>query len=197
MEEVFGAAANPKYRLDYDDFQITPEGTKIYRIIALRSFGDAERVEEGQKGGYIEGHHNLSHAGNCWAAGLSKISRQGRLEKNAFICDYVEVTDFALMTDDTYANGRAHIGEWVRMEDESMAGGHARLTGTVLMSKRSRAAGNVFLRERFTITDEAFVHGSFVGAGTMHLGGNSELDSGTWTGRKAEADLGLEAARTV
>src|SRR5450631_2440981 len=151
MEDAFKGAANPKYRLDLEDFQITPEGTKIYRIIALRDFGDVIRVEKGQKGGYIEGEHNLSHSGNCWPAGLSRISKQGRLEKNAFICDYVEVTDHVLMTDDTYADGRVHMGGWVRMLDESMAGDHARLMGTVLMSKRSRAGGNAFLTERFTI----------------------------------------------
>ena len=45
--------------------------------------------------------------------------------------------------------------------------------------------GNAFLTERRVITDNAFVHGSFVGAGTMHGGGD------TWTGRKVDADLGL------
>ncbi len=40
MEDVFkAAAANPRYRLDFEDFLQTPEGTKLYRIIALRSFG--------------------------------------------------------------------------------------------------------------------------------------------------------------
>jgi hypothetical protein len=50
---------------------------------------------------------------------------------------------------------------------------------------------NAFLTERRVITDNAFVHGSFVGAGTMHGGGD------TWTGRKVDADLGLGAELAV
>jgi len=34
----------------------TRDGTKIYRVVALRDFGD---LEKGQKGGYVEGEHNL------------------------------------------------------------------------------------------------------------------------------------------
>ena len=79
------------------------------------------------------------------------------------------------------------MGGWLQMEDESTAGGHARLMGTVLVSKRGCVGGNAFLTERCVITDNAFVHGSFVGAGTMHVGRD------TWTGRKVDADLGLGA----
>jgi hypothetical protein len=186
MEQVFSGAANPKYRLDFEDFVKTRDGAKLYRIIALRDFGE---VEKGQKGGYIEGEHNLSQSGNCWVAGLAHVRKQARVEKNALVCDFVEVTDEALLTDDTQASGHAHIGGFARMEDESMAEDHTRIKGTVLMSGRSRAGGTSFLAERCALADNAHVHGSFVGAGTFHLGGDSELDGGTWTGRKPEADL--------
>ena len=124
MEQVFSGAANPKYRLDFEDFVKTRDGAKLYRIIALRDFGE---VEKGQKGGYIEGEHNLSQSGNCWVAGLAHVRKQARVEKNALVCDFVEVTDEALLTDDTQASGHAHIGGFARMEDESMAEDHTRI----------------------------------------------------------------------
>jgi UDP-3-O-[3-hydroxymyristoyl] glucosamine N-acyltransferase len=124
-------------------------------------------------------------------AGLARVRKQARIEKNALICDFAEATDEVRMTDDSQANGHAHMGGWVRMEDESTAGGHARLMGTVLVSKRGCMGGNAFLTERCVITDNAFVHGSFVGAGTMQVGGD------TWTGRKVDANLGLGAGLAV
>ena len=38
----------------------------LYRIRALRSFGD---VTKGDLGGYVESESNLSHSGNAWISG--------------------------------------------------------------------------------------------------------------------------------
>ena len=51
-----------KYELIKDDF-ITIDNRKLYRIKALRDFGD---VRAGDIGGYIEKEYNLSHEGNAW-----------------------------------------------------------------------------------------------------------------------------------
>lgn len=39
------------------------DGKTLYRIKALKSFGN---VKEGNEGGYVESEANLSHEGNCW-----------------------------------------------------------------------------------------------------------------------------------
>lgn len=77
MEDAFSCATNPKYRLDFDDFVKTRDGTKLYRVVALRDFGD---VEKGQKGGYVEGEHNLFPLGRL----LGGWSRPG--EKTGAVC---------------------------------------------------------------------------------------------------------------
>ena len=57
-----GFRMNKKYELLRDD-SIIENNTELYRIRALRSFGD---VKKGDLGGYIESESNLSHEGNCW-----------------------------------------------------------------------------------------------------------------------------------
>lgn len=51
-----------KYKILKDD-TIERDGKTLYRIQALRDFGD---VKAGDLGGYIESEDNLSHCGNCW-----------------------------------------------------------------------------------------------------------------------------------
>jgi hypothetical protein len=84
MEDVFKAAAvNPRYRLDFEDFLQTPEGTKLYRVIALRSFGsDAEFVEKGQVGGFIECEHKTSR---IQAIGVARAQKGARRTKRVYV----------------------------------------------------------------------------------------------------------------
>ena len=50
-------------------------GTTLYRIQAVRSFGN---VKEGEKGGWIEKEKNLSHDGNCWISGTAWVFDNAR-----------------------------------------------------------------------------------------------------------------------
>ena len=58
-----------KYDLLRDD-TLKVFGIKLYRIRALKSFGD---VKKGDLGGYIESESNLSHEGNCWVYDDAKV----------------------------------------------------------------------------------------------------------------------------
>ena len=51
-----------KYEILEDD-TIERDGHTLYRVQALRDFGD---VKAGDLGGYIESEDNLSHCGTCW-----------------------------------------------------------------------------------------------------------------------------------
>lgn len=52
---------NKKYKLT--DETIEYDGVTLYRIEALRDFGD---VNAGDKGGFVQSELNLSQEGNCW-----------------------------------------------------------------------------------------------------------------------------------
>ena len=53
-----------KYELVKED-SIDFDGVTLYRIRALKDFGD---VKKGDIGGYIETEGNLSHKGLCWVS---------------------------------------------------------------------------------------------------------------------------------
>lgn len=57
-----------KYRLTDD--KIIVGCRTLYRIQALRDFGD---VKEGEFGGWIESEKNLSHEGSAWVSGNARV----------------------------------------------------------------------------------------------------------------------------
>lgn len=68
-----------KYELLKDDIKITL-GRTLYRIKALRDFGD---VIKGDLGGYIESENNLSHFDNAWVFGDARVYGNAKVYDNA------------------------------------------------------------------------------------------------------------------
>lgn len=58
-----------KYELLKDDTKIM-SGRTLYRIKALRDFGN---IEKGDLGGYIESENNLSYYGNAWVYDNARV----------------------------------------------------------------------------------------------------------------------------
>ena len=69
-----------KYKLT--DETINVGGKKLCRIEALKDFGD---VKKGDKGGFIEDEHNLSHDGNSWVFGNACVYCNARVCGNASV----------------------------------------------------------------------------------------------------------------
>jgi hypothetical protein len=187
IAEAVAAAANPKYKLDRKDFVKAPDGARLYRVVALRAFRD---VEAGQRGGYIEGEHNLSHQGNCWVAGkAARVRQKARLRNDALACDFVDVSGNVEMWDQTLAHGHADLSGNVKMFDESEAGGYTQLFGSFEMRDRSRMGGHSVGCARASVSGNRFITGNCVLGGTFHIGGDGELDGGVWTGRKENDEM--------
>ena len=181
LKAAMTAVVSPKYKLDRKDFVTAKDGTKLYRIVALRNFGD---VEKGQKGGYIQHEGNLSQHGDCWVAERAKVYHQARVEKNALACDYVEIYEQALMTDDSMASGHADLSGRCRMLDNSEATDHTRIFGAAELCENGRAGDYSVISGRCRIGGGVYVRGDSVVAGTMKLDGNQVLDRGVWTGQE-------------
>ena len=81
-----------KYKLT--DETINFCGKKLFRIKALKDFED---VKKGDKGGFIEDEHNLSHDGNSWVYG------------NAMVCGNARVYDNAIVYGNAWVYGNAKI----------------------------------------------------------------------------------------
>ena len=69
------------------------EKVTVYRIKALRSFGD---VTEGDLGGYVESEENLSHEGDCWIYDESAVMSKSRIYENAKLYGDSRFSDYSV-----------------------------------------------------------------------------------------------------
>ena len=67
-----------KYKLT--DECIIIDAHKLYRIKALKDFGD---VHKGEKGGFIGSEVNLSQYGDCWVYGNAMVYGNAEVYGNA------------------------------------------------------------------------------------------------------------------
>lgn len=80
---------NKKFELTTDTKMFL--GRKLFRIIALISFGD---VKEGDLGGYVEKESNLSHYDNAWIADNAWVCDNARVCGDAWVCDNADYLCF-------------------------------------------------------------------------------------------------------
>src|SRR6266704_4608937 len=94
-----------KYEL-VPDRQIVVAGTVLYRIRALKDFGN---VKAGTLGGFVRSERNLSHDGDCWVA------------------DEAQVYDDAVVSADAQVYGRSHVYDQARVGDKGQVLGNAQV----------------------------------------------------------------------
>ena len=75
------------YRKEEMPLPIQP-GLTLYRIRALKSFGD---VRTGDIGGFVQFEANLSQEGDCWVYGDSRVYLGGRVEGDEQFRDYARM----------------------------------------------------------------------------------------------------------
>lgn len=95
---------NKKYKLTYETIEV--EGKILYRIEALKDFGE---IKNGDKGGFIESENNLAHEGNAWVSGNARVSDNACVSDNAFVSDNARVSDNACVYGSTSVCGDAEI----------------------------------------------------------------------------------------
>lgn len=177
---------SPKYKLDLTAFTKAPDGARLYRIVALRSFG---AVEKGEIGGFVEGENNLSHRGNCWIAGNAMVRQQAQVQHDSLACDYVDIHGNAQLLDQTLACNRADIGGKVKMTDSSTAAEFTRLFGSFETRDQSRMGGHSVGSGLAVVSGNRHIGGHCVLGGTFHIGGEGLLDGGTWNGKKENDEV--------
>ena len=75
-----------KYRFTGET--ITIADVTLYRIQAMRDFGN---VRKGEKGGFIQSEKNLSHEGSCWVYDNAKVYGDAEVYENALVYENAEV----------------------------------------------------------------------------------------------------------
>ena len=82
-------------------------GKTLFRIRALRSFGD---IKAGDLGGFIENERNLSHGGNAWVGDNAKVGGNAKVSDNVRVGGYAWVEDNAQVGGDAWVGGNARVG---------------------------------------------------------------------------------------
>lgn len=142
---------------------------RLYRIEALRDFGD---VKEGQLGGFIAKEENLSHEGNCWIYGDAEVWGDACISENAKIHDQAKVYDYAKVY------GDAQIYEGSKISYNAEVYGSAIVEGGSCIYDNAKVYGSAHIYMSYIcgsaeIFGKAFVHyGPLIG-GTTKVFGNA------------------------
>ncbi len=98
---------------------------KLYRIKALRDFGD---VKEGDLGGFVEKESNLSQEGTCWVYGEAEVfgdaevGEIARIYDNAKVYGNAWVYGTAVVSDNAQVYGDACIGTEAKVSENAKKG---------------------------------------------------------------------------
>jgi carbonic anhydrase/acetyltransferase-like protein (isoleucine patch superfamily) len=123
-----------KFRL-LKDHSKSVDGTVLYRIQALRSFGHTHplgTIKAGTIGGYVASEGNLSHDGDCWIADNALAFGQTSVTGNARLLQQAEIWKDARLSGDAVVSGTA------RIKGSSEVSQHAKVSGNSVVSGNSR-----------------------------------------------------------
>ena len=121
-----------KYKLTEETINVG--GTALYRIEALRDFGD---VKKGDKGGFIEKEGNLSQSDNCWVYNDAMVYDDAKVYGNAVVCDNAEVYDNAEVFGKAMVYDNAKIRNHASVCGDAKVYGYAEIRGNAIVANDS------------------------------------------------------------
>ena len=142
------------------DQAITMNGSTIYRIKALRNFGD---VKAGDIGGFIEKEENLSHEGPCWVYGDAMVYHNAKVRENAIVRGYAHVynesqvlhnaivEDHARVCNNGTVFGNARIKDNGSVFDHGIVNGFAIVQDNAVVRDCARAYGETIIKDHATV----------------------------------------------
>lgn len=162
-----------KYELLLTDRKKLLGGSTVYRIRALRDFGN---VKAGDLGGYIESEANLSHDGTCWVYDEATVCNNARIVEEAKVKHYASIGGNAQLRHFAKAKDRTKVNGNVIMYTRSVAKGFAELHDNVELFGDSVVRGRAKLRNCVKVYDNVAISGEI----TIELGifkGNARIKS--------------------
>ena len=94
-----------KYTLDKNSEIVLKDGTKLYRIVALKDFEVNKKavIKKGNLGGYVQSMRNLSQNGGAWIGARSVV------RGSAFVCGDAYVGGKSEIWGEAYITGEALV----------------------------------------------------------------------------------------
>lgn len=142
-----------KYKLT--DETINLNGATLYRIEALKDFGE---IKKGDKGGFIESENNLAHEGNAWVSdnahvyGDACVFDNARVYNNAFVSGYAQVYGNAFvygnawLYDNTCVCGYAWVADNARVYGDANVCDDSSVFGSACVYGNARVCGDALVR---------------------------------------------------
>lgn len=162
--------SDKKYEI-LKDQAITMNGSSIYRIRALKDFGD---VKAGDLGGFVASEENLSHEGPCWIYGDAMVYHKAKVKDNAIVRDYVHVYGESQVLQNAIVEGHARVfGESyvfgnACVKDNGNVFDHARVNGFAIVQDNATVSENTRVYGETIVKDYAMVSGHMmVAQGTI------------------------------
>ena len=149
-----------KYELLKDD-TIIMSGRTLYRIKALRDFGN---VEKGELGGYIESGNNLSHFGNAWVYDNARVYDNAEVYGNAEVFGDARVFGDAEVYDNArvYDNAEVYGNAWVFGDARVFGDAVIKSTEDYIVFKNNWSSRRYFT---YTKSNKMWKVGCFYGTG--------------------------------
>lgn len=167
-----------KFELTDETFYNEFVEARVYRIKALRDFGD---VKAGDLGGFVEEERNLSHDGTCW------------IYDNAIVCKGSKVSDKAELRDSAVVSDKSCVWDNSRIYENAQVYNSRVRGGVVHGDAYVNNADVLWLGE---VKDTAHVTGGVIRDGAVvadnaHVSGDSYIAGyGTTVGRNAHIAAG-------
>lgn len=139
-----------KYKIR-KDLSYTFDGHKLYRVEALKDFGN---IKKGSIGGFIEKEDNLSQEDNCW------IFLDGKVYGNAKVFGNAVIDGFAQVCDNAVVFGNAQVRGHSKVKDNARVFNNARMEGCSIVKDNAQVYGNSLLLDNAQVCDNANLIGT-------------------------------------
>ena len=129
-----------KYKLTEETINVN--GRTLYRIEALKDFGD---VKKGDNGGFIEKEDNLSQSGNCWVYGDAKVYGDARVHSDAIVRGNTRVFENAVVYGNAQVYGNAVVCDNANVFNNATVHDNAKVCGMVEVFGHAEISGDAVI----------------------------------------------------
>lgn len=159
-----------KYRLTENT--MVYRGHTLYRIEALRDFGD---VKKGDLGGFIEKEENLSHNGDCWVYNLAYVFENARVLKAAKVLEFARVFGNAIISNYAEVYGDSKICDNAKIGGYSKIHGRANIYGNSQVYDHAEIYGDTRIFDFAQIYGHALIYDNARICGYARIYDNAEI----------------------
>ena len=158
-----------KYKLT--DETINLNGATLYRIEALKDFGE---IKKGDKGGFIESENNLAHEGDAWVSDNAHVYGDACVFDNAQVYGNAFISGYAQVYGDAFVYGNAWLYDNTRVCGYARVADNARVYGDANVYDDSSVFGSALVYDNARVYGDALVRGYACVCGDAEISNKSD-----------------------